>query len=136
MTNELEKQFFDTFGIEPKYEDACTVEDKYWANEELANEYGTFDQYMNCKCGNQENCTTECSCAYQKEIYPEITDRILLELICLNNIYLWEVHTNTVDELKNVLLNKYIEHVNLMADENEKQEYINQVQSLFKENNE
>ena len=81
MTTDLEKQFFSTFGIEPKYEDACTVEDKYWDNEELANEFGTFDQYMNCKCGNQENCTTECSCAYQKEIYPQITDSILLELI-------------------------------------------------------
>ena len=83
MTNELEKQFFKCFGIEPRYEDACTVEDKYWDNEELANEYGTFDQYMNCKCGDQENCTTECSCAYQKEVYPQITDRILLELICI-----------------------------------------------------
>ena len=83
MNNELEKQFFKCFGIEPRYEDACTVEDKYWDNEELANEYGTFDQYMNCKCGDQENCTTECSCAYQKEVYPQITDRILLELICI-----------------------------------------------------
>ena len=84
MTNELEKHFFSIFGIEPIYKDACTVEDKYWNNEELANEYGTFDQYMNCKCGNQENCTTECSCAYQKEVYPQITDRILLELMCID----------------------------------------------------
>ena len=83
MNNELEKQFFKCFGIEPRYEDACTVEDKYWDNEELANEYGTFDQYMNCKCGDQENCTTKCSCAYQKEVYPQITNRILLELICI-----------------------------------------------------
>ena len=81
MTNELEKTFFDTFGIKPKYEDACTVEDKYWNNEELANKYGTFDQYMNCKCGDQENCTTECSCAYQREVYPQITSDILLELM-------------------------------------------------------
>ena len=81
MTNELEKQFFQYFGIEPRYEDACTVADKYWDNEELANEYGTFDQYMNCKCGDQENCTTECSCAYQREVYPAISDSILLELL-------------------------------------------------------
>lgn len=85
MTTELEKQFFDTFGIKPKYQDTCTVEEKYWDNEELANEYGTFDQYMNAKCGNQENCSLECSCAYQKEIYPQITDRHYLELICLVN---------------------------------------------------
>ena len=83
MTTDIEKQFFETFGIKPEYQDRCTVEDKYWDNEELANEYGTFDQYMNCKCGNQENCTTECSCAYQKEIYPQITDTQYLQLLCL-----------------------------------------------------
>lgn len=85
MITELEKQFYRTFGIEPKYQDACTVEDKYWQNEELANKYGTFDMYMNAKCGNQENCTTQCSCAYTKEIYPEITDLKLLQLLCIYN---------------------------------------------------
>lgn len=45
------------------------------------------------------------------------------------------MHLNTVDELKDTLLEKYIEHVNLMVDENEKQEYIHQVQALFKEDN-
>ena len=99
MTTELEKQFFDTFGIEPRYEDACTVEDKYWNNEELANKYGTFDQYMNCKCGDQENCTTECSCAYQKEIYPQITDSILLELIkILSKEFIFKMFNNFDDD--------------------------------------
>ena len=82
MTTDLEKKFFKVFDIKPKYQDTCTVEEKYWANEELANEYGAFDRYMDIKCGNQENCTTECSCAYQKEIYPQITDRHYLELYC------------------------------------------------------
>ena len=110
--NELEKRFFKTFGIEPRSYLLCT---SGW------------------DCIDAQPCE---QCHYGKLIedkYPKITDRILLELICLNNIYLWETHTSTVNELKNVLLNKYIEHVNLMADENEKQEYINQVQSLFKE---
>ena len=114
MTNELEKTFFDTFGIKPKSYLVCT---SCW------------------DCIDAQPCE---QCHYGKLIedeYPKITDRILLELICLNNIYLWETHTSTVNELKNVLLNKYIEYVNLMADENEKQEYINQVQSLFEENN-
>lgn len=103
MTSELEKTFFDTFGIEPK----TIIEPRYSLNAEY----------------------------YEEKIkkYPQITDRILLELICLNNIYLWETHTSTVNELKNILLNKYIEHVNLMADENEKQEYINLVRALFEE---
>ena len=105
MTNELEKQFFQYFGIEPRYEDACTVEDKYWDNEELANEYGTFDQYMNCKCGDQENCTTECSCAYQKEVYPEITDSILLELLVIMTRYTDIIDGfDSVQELKEFVL--------------------------------
>lgn len=109
MTNELEKTFFDTFGVEPEYK-TCIF--KY------------------CKNKKEYDCE---NCGDRIWHYPQITDRILLELICLNNIYLWETHTSTVNELKNVLLNKYIEHVNLMADENEKQEYINQVRALFEE---
>ena len=114
MITDIEKQFFETFGIKPRSYLLCT---SCW------------------DCIDAQPCE---QCHYGKLIedeYPKITDRILLELICLNNIYLWETHTSTVNELKNVLLNKYIEYVNLMADENEKQEYINQVQSLFKENN-
>lgn len=88
MTN-IEQEFFKVFGIEPKYQDACTVEDKYWQNEELANKYGTFDMYMNAKCGNQENCTTQCSCAYTKEIYPEITAEKLLELVYIIGVKLY-----------------------------------------------
>ena len=128
MTNELEKQFFDTFGIEPRYEDACTVEDKYWNNEELAKEYGTFDQYMNCKCGDQENCTTECSCAYQKEVYPEITDRILLELICKLSGVCWPHFSFeiSVSELKETIL-KFCIHYKVMLK--------HQIRTLFEENN-
>ena len=104
MTNELEKQFFKCFGIEPRYEDACTVEDKYWDNEELANEYGTFDQYMNCKCGDQENCTTECPSAYQKEVYPEITDSILLKLFDILRKYydldFWTIDNSFVMDMR------------------------------------
>lgn len=106
--SEIEKQFFETFGIKP----------------DITSCYHRCKKDLNCR-----------ECNEAKVIYPQITDRILLELICLNNIYLWETHTSTVNELKNVLLNKYIEYVNLMADENEKQEYINQVQSLFEEDN-
>ena len=105
MTNELEKQFFKCFGIEPRYEDACTVGDKYWDNEELANKYGTFDQYMNCKCGDQENCTTECSHAYQREVYPQITDHILLELTVIMTRYTDIIDGfDSVQELKRFVL--------------------------------
>ena len=60
MTNELEKQFFDTFGIEPKEYKAC----------------GSFP------CSNPraecENCKDY---KLYKTEYPQIIDRILLELI-------------------------------------------------------
>ena len=52
MTNELEKQFFDTFGIEPI--------------EIPSREYDSDGEI----------------CSYYVE-YPQITDRILLELICI-----------------------------------------------------
>ena len=61
------KKLYRNAGIEPTYYDACTVEDNYWKNEELANKYGTFDMYMNAKCGKQEDCTTLCRCAYTRE---------------------------------------------------------------------
>lgn len=120
MTSKLEKIFFDTFGIEPKsvkrtLELAMPGYDESDLPEDLR-------QFISSQ-------------AQVYHVYPQITDRILLELICLKNIYLWETHMSTVNELKNILLNKYIEHVNLMADENEKQEYINQVRALFEEGN-
>ena len=59
MTNELEKQFFDTFGIEPKLE---------------------------CIKPSDERCN-ECGCCELK--YPQITDTHYLKLICtLGSIYL------------------------------------------------
>lgn len=56
MTTELEQQFFKVFGIEPKiYEtDGRDIDD------------------------NGDVCSW-----YIEEIYPEITDRVLLELICI-----------------------------------------------------
>ena len=133
MTNDLEKQFFSTFGIEAKYEDACTVEDKYWNNEELANEYGTFDQYMNCKCGNQENCTTECSCAYQKEVYPQITDRILLELICILNSVSVEFKSECIEDLKREILGETIILLEHAPNEETAKFIKHQVRTLFEE---
>ena len=55
MTTNLEKQFFDTFGIEP------------------------------IGCNDNKNCTGTLDCITQcpNAKYPEITDRILLELICI-----------------------------------------------------
>jgi hypothetical protein len=76
MTNELEKQFFDTFGIEPK--PLFSTRNGY-----------TKDHY----------------------IYPQITDRILLELICIDNqenVYKCRPSANNVEELKTYILEEFI----------------------------
>ena len=69
MTNELEKQFFDTFGI-PRL---CTSQAcKHWGDCEGCSRYPDF------ALG-----------------YPPITDRILLNLICIANQYqYYSISTN------------------------------------------
>lgn len=59
MTTELEKQFFDTFGIEPKYK-TCVF--KY------------------CKNKKEYDCE---NCDDREWHYPQITDKQYLELICM-----------------------------------------------------
>lgn len=78
MITEIEKDFFDAFGIEPrKIEISC-------------NECASYME--------------ECGCFdCEKEIVPEITDRILLELIVINNENAPAV-VDTLDELRNQVL--------------------------------
>lgn len=73
MTNELEKKFFDTFGIEPK---------------------------IDCEgCGAKPFASEQC---YQTEcvkVYPQITDRILLELIkILSKKFIFKMFNNFDDD--------------------------------------
>lgn len=89
MTTDLEKQFFDTFGIEP------------WKTP--TRDYEQDSYYVE---------------------YPQITDRILLELIRLGLNYDFVIHSKTVEELKEKLL------ALLMYNE---AEFKQQVQALFKE---
>lgn len=63
MTNETEKKFFDAFGIKPK-----RVRPFY---------YNKNQKYIPCEFYIESHG----KCLSQKEIFPEITDGILLELI-------------------------------------------------------
>ena len=78
MTNELEKQFFDTFGIEKR---------PIYSGSKLYNPFVIgYD-------------------------YPIITDRILLELICIDNqenVYKCRPLANNVEELKTYILEEFI----------------------------
>lgn len=61
MTTDLTKTFFDTFGIEPK---------------------------LDCKrCGAKNFALGQCAEVDCEKTYPEITDRILLEMICICSQY-------------------------------------------------
>ena len=106
MTNELEKQFFDTFGIEPKIRFHC------------ANSQPCAHTGFHCK-----------SCTYHSKdvIYPQITDRILLELICI-------AHTSPVITFcsRNVV-NLKNEVLNVLCNYIDSRDIKHQVRTLFEE---
>ena len=78
---EVEKMY-ENAGIEPSHYDACKIADSYWLNEELANEYGTFDNYMKLNCiYHYQECTDECRHAYDRDTYPPFTAEKQIELI-------------------------------------------------------
>lgn len=105
MTTDIEKQFFDTFGIEPITHAVWDSTETKWKN---------FESW---------------------EDYPQITDRILLELICIDfeeNPYKCRGGQTSVDEIKERILSDFIhefENDLYLDKENIKQ----QVQALFKE---
>ena len=78
MVKEIEKNFFDTFGIEAK-----------------------------CKCTKDGNCYfQECSkCDWYVHAYPQITDNILLELLVIMTRYTDIIDGfDSVQELKKFVL--------------------------------
>ena len=112
MTNDLEKQFFDTFGIEPHY--YCA--DEYIFEAMLENE---------CTEGNREKCKT---CKKVSKSYPQITDRILLELVVLHSSWCMpRLCCFDLEQLKEQVLS------DLTLFNDEKIELIHQVRTLFEE---
>jgi hypothetical protein len=111
MTTELEKQFFDTFGIESKLND-CN-----WQCQKPSKLI-----YM---CANNNDCE------HCKE-YPQITDKILLKLICYMTVQQYQLvisNKRTIDDLKKYILKKCIKDYS-------KNEYLkHQVQAIFKGEN-
>ena len=108
MTNELEKKFFDTFGIEPK--NISTGECKYKITPEFCE--------INC---------LDCKNTIKEATYPQISDRILLELICIN-----EDEQPNIEWLKQCILENLIHRFekNLFCNN---EQAVKQVHTLFKE---
>ena len=118
--NEIEKQFFDTFGIEPK----CVKRTLKLAMPEY-NENDLPKDLMQFMSSQTQ--------VYH--IYPEITDRILLELIFLQPLSIEFKYPRNIEELKNTLLGYYIEELSLFAEPSEAEIFKQKVQALFKEDN-
>lgn len=116
MTNELEKKFFDTFGIEPKKQ--CY----YWDCP-----YSTGDVVKDTPM-NERDCN---SCKNpNKEIYPQITDRILLKLLVIMTRYTDIIEGfDSVQELKEFVLKDLIYSLTQQECDIVKQ----QVHTLFEE---
>jgi len=79
--NEVEK-LYENAGIEPDIIDSCTLADKYWDDEDFADLYITFDNYMKKVCPHNQECTDECKNAYDRIKYPPFTAEKQLKLLC------------------------------------------------------
>jgi hypothetical protein len=113
MTTEIEKTFFDTFGIEPKLKTFAIKRDEQG---EL-----TYPPIYE---------------------YPQITDSILLELICIRCkelISMIKVKGKNVEELKNYILKLCIEDYTFNSKTSDKtfnelaNNFKHQVRTLFEE---
>ena len=97
MITDIEKQFFDTFGIEPK--------DRFKGCENGI----TFYTY-GCDMSSCKGCPKE----IREKEYPQITDSILLKLICiLTRYYLderepYEITSINIEQLKQQVLSDII----------------------------
>lgn len=111
MTTDIERQFFDTFGIEPKWGTVCNHCD---CQEFEKAKFYYFDKGICCGCHHSTDGF----------YYPQISDRILLEMIRLGLNYDFVIHSKSVEELKEKLL------ALLMYN---KAEFKQRVQTLFKE---
>ena len=119
MTTELEKQFFDTFGIEPHI--------RHWQQYNFAqveNGLKLFSErqkladegYIKITC-KKLNPTEFNDCVYWEEYhYPQITDRHYLELICAYNNFQNDTASFFVPfdykNIKNNILTFLVEEIN------------------------
>ena len=106
----IEEEFFKTFGIKKQKEYGCTDTWDFCLHQR---------EYPNCKgCPFWEIINTE---------YPRITDRILLELICVHSTYSEpRLCATNIEAIKRQVLRDLI-------NDNEEENLKQQVRSLFKE---
>ena len=109
MTAEMEKEFFETFNI--KSEMGCTAYEKL--SESKADSI----------------CTDYCpECKHFEDVYPKITDKILLELICICNCHAYYGQNITPITTKN-LKKQVLYHCEIFLKDNE--DARTKIQNLF-----
>lgn len=135
MTTELEKEFFKVFGIKPTF--------RYFVQSELpvvGTDYcrPTYDltkeQFKNFALSRAKGYKL----VEVVKIYPEITDRKLLEMICILSqrkmaeSEFYKIKTSSTKTLKSYVLEDCVDFLRYM-NELEKQDFKHQIQQLFKE---
>lgn len=118
MTNELEKRFFDTFGIESKK--GCTAYDKFTEEE------------ADIIC--DDHCRT---CLFFDDVYPRITNDMWLSLVLIVLEYRDYPKTTNKKNIKERTLRHLIRIKKYFKDTHTNQGYHNglvrKVRTLFKE---
>ena len=136
MTTELEKQFFDTFGIPKIYKTTINIGDLDVNLKEI--QAPTLKELYEIA---KYDFTTPIYFSWFKrskrwsEDYPQITDRHYLELLCIfhnSPICLGGVNLGSVELLKERLLANFIQTMNMNVHQARKDELKHQVQELFK----
>lgn len=132
MSEELTKTFFDTFGIEP-YCKYLLVDLTTKRNNEKLMDKTNFIDFV--KTGKDYLLLKVI------KYYPRITDRILLELICILSewrVYLhseYTIKSHNINSLKEDVLNDFLSMHNWYKIKKCDKDIKHQVQELFKENN-
>lgn len=126
MTTDLEKQFFSTFGIEPRACIASCSKCQHYSYDYCLSGYCTLDSdYDNCGVAEKQ--------------YPQIGDSILLELICMLSEWRTYLHSDytvkadNVSSLKEYILKDFLELFKWYEFKKCEKGIKQQVQALFKE---
>ena len=122
MTNELEKTFFDTFGIGAYYKYLLIDKTNRCHNEKLFDKTNFIDFIKSGK---------DYLLLKVIKYHPQITDRILLELMCILTKFYGELVLEQcldIKDLKEQVLNIFVRT-------SYKDNFKHQVRTLFKEQN-
>ena len=126
MTNELEKQFFDTFDIGAYYKYLLIDKTSRYHNEKLFDKTNFIDFVKSGK---------DYLLLKVIKYYPQITDHILLELICIANQYEYLPISTNIKNIQartlRILLRTEKHYKNYYGYDRQYNKLVKQVRTLF-----